>query len=149
MNPADLAERWLGVQEVAGKASNPDVLRMLQLDASWPTGDDVPWCSAFVNFIAYACRLQRARSLRARSWLLVGAPVPLAGARRGDVVVLTRGQDTRGPDIIDAPGHVGFFEVRVGQGIAIVGGNQGDAVTVAIYPVERVLGVRRLTELEV
>lgn len=142
----ELAERWIGTKETAGVASNPLVLGMLRLDQSWPGSDDVPWCSAFVNFIAWQLRLPRSKSLQARSWLAVGMALPLAAAVVGwDVVVFRRGT-THGPDVLDAPGHVGFYAGLDNSKLKVnvLGGNQGDSVSVVGYPVKDLLGVRRL-----
>ena len=142
-----LAQRWIGHSEIAGPESDPFVLAMLRLDAGWPKGDDVPWCSAFVNFIAWQLRLPRSHSLRARSWLLIGAGVSIYQAQVGcDVVVLSRGKGKQpGPDVIEAPGHVGFFAGTDHKTyVEVLGGNQGNAVSIARYPIERVLGVRRI-----
>ena len=142
----DIAGRFVGLSEVAGASSNPAVLAMLRMDGDWPTDDSVPWCSAFVNYIAWLLRLPRSKSLRARSWLGVGRPIELAEARSGfDVVVLSRGLGPQpGPEMLDAPGHVGFFGALFGESIHILGGNQNDRVSVAPFPTSRVLGVRRL-----
>jgi uncharacterized protein (TIGR02594 family) len=142
----DLAQRYVGVGEVAGSASNPQILAMLRLDQEWPEGDDVPWCSAFMNYIAWLLRLPRSKSLRARSWLLVGRPLSLEEAAAGfDVVILKRGKSNQpGPDVIEAPGHVGLFAGREGNRILVLGGNQSDAVNVKGFPANRLLGIRRL-----
>ncbi len=88
----DLAMRFSGLREVPGPTANPAVLAMLQLDGSAAADDAVPWCSAFVNYIAWLLRLPRSKSLRARSWLLVGTPVAIADAQVGfDVVIFNRG----------------------------------------------------------
>jgi uncharacterized protein (TIGR02594 family) len=144
----DLAQRFIGVKETTGVASTPIVLAMLRLDASWPVGDDVAWCSAFTNYIAWLLRLPRSKSLAARSWLAVGRSVPLDQAKAGfDVVVLKRGIGAQpGPEVLDAQGHVGFFAGLEGDEVLVLGGNQSDAVTVARFPAARVLGVRRLWE---
>lgn len=148
----DMAQRFVGVEEIPGVASNPMVLAMLQLDQKWPKGDDVPWCSAFTNYIAWLLRLPRSKSLAARSWLLVGKPIDLDDAEpENDVVVFKRGGANQpGPDVIKAIGHVNFFAgLERSPGGALthvlgVGGNQSDAVTVDRFPAARVLGVRRL-----
>jgi len=146
----DLAQRFIGVKEIPGKKDNPQVLAMLKLDAGWPENDEVPWCSAFVNYIAWLLRLPRSKSLRARSWLLVGRPVAYGAAVCGfDVVVLKRGgKNQPGPEVIEAQGHVGLFGGREAGNryITVLGGNQSNAITVGRYPVERILGVRRLRE---
>jgi len=142
-----LAQRWIGHAEIAGPDSDPFVLGMLRLDAPWVATDETAWCAAFVNFIAWMLRLPRSYSLRARSWLLVGHGVSIYQAQVGfDVVVLSRGKGEQpGPEVIEAPGHVGFFAGTDHKTyIEILGGNQGNAVSIARYPIERVLGVRRL-----
>ena len=141
-----IAQRFVGIKEVAGTASNPQILAMLQLDQEWPAGDDVPWCSAFMNYVGWLLRLPRSKSLRARSWLTVGLPVSVEEAEAGfDVVILKRGGGRQpGPDVIDAPGHVGLFAGSEGNSVLVLGGNQADAVNVKPFPTSRVLGIRRL-----
>jgi uncharacterized protein (TIGR02594 family) len=137
---ADVAARFVGLEEVPGDASNPLVLGMLRLDAKWVKGDDTPWCSAFVNFVAFLLGLPRSKSLAARSWLTVGRPIDLSEAQRGnDVVILKRGGNP-------ALGHVGFFAgwAKYGSKVIVLGGNQADSVSLAVFSVEDVIGVRRL-----
>ena len=142
----DIAQRFIGMAEVPGKEDNPAILAMLRLDAEWPSGDEVPWCSGFVNYVAWLLRLPRTRSLLARSWLGVGRGIAWEEARvGGDVCVLARGGGNQpGPENTTAPGHVGFYAGRDASGVQILGGNQGDSVSVATFDVTRVLGLRRL-----
>lgn len=143
----DLAQRFVGVKDVPGSGSNPQVLTLLRLDESWPANDDVPWCSAFVNYICWLLRLPRSKSLAARSWLGVGQAIRLEDAEVGfDVVIFSRGGPGQpGPQVLNAPGHVGFFAGGVSMGyVQVLGGNQGDQVCVARFPTDNVLGVRRL-----
>ena len=140
----DIAARFVGLRESPGAAFNPALLAMLSLDANWPKDDSVPWCSAFANYVAWLLRLPRSKSLRARSWLLVGQPITLDRAEVGfDVVILNRG-GVMDPGVIDAPGHVGWFAGLEGDQVIVLGGNQGDAVSLARFKVGQVLGVRRL-----
>jgi uncharacterized protein (TIGR02594 family) len=143
-----LAQRYVGIKEIPGSEDNPAVMAMLKLDGDWPQNDEVPWCSAFTNWIAWHLRLPRSKSLRARSWLRVGVPVQLADARPGfDVVILKRGSGRQpGPDVIDAPGHVGFYGGVQGNSVLLLGGNQSNSVSIVGYPQSRILGVRRLLE---
>jgi uncharacterized protein (TIGR02594 family) len=142
----DIAQRFVGTKEAAGVSNNPMVVAMLKLDNDWPQGDDVAWCSAFVNFVAWILRLPRSKKLNARSWLQIGTPIiDLAQARVGfDVVVLNRAGGHPSPDVLDAPGHVGFFAGVEGDLVQVLGGNQGDSVSLARFPVAQVLGIRRL-----
>jgi uncharacterized protein (TIGR02594 family) len=132
----DLAQRFVGVKETPGVHSTPVVLAMLRLDDKWPTDDAVPWCSAFVNAICWLMRLPRSKSLAAKSWLAVGVGIPLDQARPGyDIVVLTR----------NGGGHVGFYAGMAGPDhVLILGGNQRDTVSVAAFPIDQIVGVRRL-----
>jgi uncharacterized protein (TIGR02594 family) len=145
----DLAQRFIGVREIEGHASSAHVMAMLRLDADWPKDDSVPWCSGFVNYVAWLLRLPRSKSLAARSWLSVGRPIDIRNAQpENDVVILKRGVGKQpGPEVLSAPGHVGFFaglEGERGSRVLILSGNQSDAVTVASFPVADVLGARRL-----
>jgi uncharacterized protein (TIGR02594 family) len=136
MTAFTLAERFINVKEIAGAASNPLVLAMLRLDDAWPEGDDVPWCSAFANFITWMLRLPRSKSLAARSWLEVGQAITIEQAEpKNDIVILERGTTA---------GHVGFYAGRDLRVVHILGGNQQDRVNVSVFPMERIIGVRRL-----
>ena len=146
VTPFDIAQRFVGVKEAPGEASNPHVLAMLNLDAKWPKGDDVPWCSSYCNYVCWLLRVPRSKSLRARSWLSVGRAISLEHAKPGfDVVILRRGKGKQpGPENTTAPGHVGFYAGEQGMHVLVLGGNQKDAVNVQAYSRKLVLGVRRL-----
>lgn len=144
-NPFHIAERFIGIQEVGGQVDNPMILGMLKLDQDWPDHDEVPWCSAFVNYVCWLLRLPRSKDLRARSWLNVGYNVFLDDAQLGDIVVLQRGAGEQpGPEVIDAPGHVGFYAGRMAEYVEVLGGNQNDTVKVSRYPKSRLLSIRRI-----
>ena len=144
--PYHLASRFLGLSEVVGAVHNPQIMAMLRLDASWPQADEVPWCSAFVNYIAWLLELPRSKSLRARSWLNVGRVIDFADCQiDSDIIILKRGGENQpGPEVIAAPGHVGFYAGMANGKVQILGGNQGNQVSIAPYPIERILGIRRL-----
>lgn len=142
----EIAERFVGIEEVPGMESNPMILAMLKLDGDWPEDDSVPWCSAFLNWVCWLLRLPRSKSYRARSWLNVGQAIDVLDAEPGfDIVILKRGSgDQPGPEVIEAPGHVGFYAGHLGNKIELLGGNQGDSVKVSRYDSSRILGIRRL-----
>ncbi len=142
----DIAQRFVGMDEVLGAIDNPQILAMLKLDKKWPKHDEVPWCSAFVNYPCWLLRLPRSKSLLARSWLTVGKEVGLPGAKAAfDIVVLKRGSgDQPGPEDTTAPGHVGFYAGQSGNFVQVLGGNQANSVRVSSYDINRILSVRRL-----
>jgi len=144
-----LAERFVGIEEVYGSADNPQILAMLRLDATWPENDETPWCSAFVNYVAWLLRLPRSKSLLARSWLKVGMVVPYRDdAKIGfDICILKRGSGNQpGPENYTATGHVGFYAGHGKSNIYLLGGNQGNSVSVSGYDIDRLLGIRRLAQ---
>jgi uncharacterized protein (TIGR02594 family) len=147
--PYELGTRFMGIKERPGAlANNPQILAMLQLDGdSWVTNDETAWCSAYVKYVCHLYGdIPRSKRLNARSWLAVGTPVEVEDAMRGfDIVILKRGVDPQpGPDVLDAPGHVGFFSELAPGKVWLLGGNQGNTVSVAPFDVTRILGVRRL-----
>ena len=136
----EFAQRFVGeVVEIPGEQHAPFIQWCFECCGYGPeTPDEVPWCSAFVNRIAWLLRLPRSKSAAARSWLEVGVPVALDAAQVGDVVVLWRGDPT------SESGHVGLYAGHDKTSVQILGGNQSNGVSVAPYPLDRVLGVRRL-----
>lgn len=117
--------------------------------------DETAWCGAFATHIVRLAGLRLPQvPARARSWLTVGTPIQLDEAKVGwDIVVLQRGDGLQpGPEVLDAAGHVGFFagfEVVASAPLApravrLLGGNQGNSVSVRPQPIARVLGARRL-----
>lgn len=141
----EVASRFEGTKEVRGNAHNAQIVAMLELDSSWAHKDEIPWCSAFVNYVAFLLGLERTKSLRARSWLRVGTAVDSKEALPGDIVIFSRGSYRPGPEVIAAPGHVGIFLQTDPKGVLVLGGNQGNAVSRKHYSLDDVLGVRRLS----
>jgi uncharacterized protein (TIGR02594 family) len=149
----DLAQRFIGeVVERPGDVHHPFILWCHESVAGGFRTDEIPWCSSFLNRLAWLLRLPRSKSAAARSWLTVGEAVQLNQARPGDVVILKRGQAPQpGPEVLDAPGHVCLYAGRsqaagTFQGL---GGNQADGVTVAAFKTADVLGVRRIYDTSV
>jgi uncharacterized protein (TIGR02594 family) len=126
-----------GVWEWA-KGDNPRVLAYYKEAGVPQTHDEVPWCAAFVGAVLARCGVQGTGSLLARSYESWGRAVPLEKAQRGDVVILSRGQPWQG--------HVAFYEGLSGSNVTLLGGNQGNRVSVTAYPKARVVAVRRAVE---
>lgn len=143
MTAFQLAQRFVGeVRELPGTADHPFIQwahQLCGLGSNQP--DEVPWCSSFCNAVAWLLRLPRSKSAAARSWLTVGVAIDIREAKAGanDIVVLKRGQNP-------VQGHVGFFAGfdPVKGTVEVLGGNQGNAVTVASFKEVDVLSIRRL-----
>lgn len=134
----DVASEYIGLAEVPGAKHNAKIVKMYaDTGNSWVTDDETPWCAAFVGSVLAQCGIQGTGKLNARSYLTWGQKVDLKDAQKGDVVILSRGNSK-------TQGHVGFFSGWQTNGsILLLGGNQGDKVSIAPFGVSRVLGVRR------
>ncbi|CUH60225.1 C40 family peptidase [Thalassobacter stenotrophicus] len=139
MTPFQIAQSYIGTTEGPDAANNPTILGMYAtVGHDWVEHDAVAWCAAFVGHCIEQAGLRSTRKLNARSYLDWGVPVELSEAQEGDIVVFSRG------DPSGWQGHVAFFVRPVGDAsIAVLGGNQGDAVNVKRYATSRLLGIRR------
>lgn len=137
-NLITIALNQYGVQERPGsKEHNPVIVNYFkEIGQTWVKDDETAWCSAFVNWVAHKCGMERSGKLDARSWLNVG--VNVEKPEIGDVVVFWR----------DAPtswkGHVAFFINETDTHVYVLGGNQNNMVNISPYLKSRVLGYRRL-----
>ncbi len=134
--PRWLACAWdeLGQREIGGSADNPRILAYFRaVGQAGVRHDEVPWCAAFVGACLERAGVASTHSLMARSYESWGAG--LEDGRLGAVVILSRGGDP-------ALGHVGFLIGEDDDHVFLLGGNQGEAVTVAAFPKSRIVGVR-------
>jgi len=147
VTPYDLAVRYVGMAEIPGEKDHPFVQWCFSLcGMGLETDDEVPWCSAFLQHPFWELGLERSGSARARSWLKCGMLIDLSLAQPGfDIVVFKRGVPPQpGPEVGDAPGHVGLFHDHKGGLVYLLGGNQGNRVSVNSFPEGDVLSVRRV-----
>ena len=134
-----VALRFEGMKEKPGNQDEPFILWALSL-CGLGGHDETPWCSAFMNAICYVLGLSRSGSAAARSWLAVGTPVDINAAQVGMDIVITSREGS------PTAGHVGAFAGYDGDRIKILGGNQGDMVSVRSFPRSVVLGIRRIQQ---
>lgn len=138
-----IAFSQLGVEEVPGETNNPQIVKYAtETQIAGITNDEIAWCSSFVNWCAKQAGLQYSGKANARSWLNVG--VKTVHPEPGDVAVFWR------EDPESWEGHValflGFSEDL--ERVFVVGGNQGNRVSVSAYRKEKVLSFQRLTEMK-
>jgi uncharacterized protein (TIGR02594 family) len=139
----DGAPAWLnaglklqGTQEKKGRRSNPVVLQMFEdVGHEEITNTDTPWCAAFVGAMLERNGIRCTKALTARSYLKWG--VEIDDPRPGCIVVMWRGPRDDG-----FSGHIGFFIREEGDYIWMLGGNQGDAVSVAKFRKSKILEYR-------
>lgn len=104
------------------------------------------WCAAFANAVLEASGFKGSEGnrLAARSFEKYGDDVT-KNPTKGDIAVFWRGSPN------GWQGHVGFYMGSVKQNgktyIKVLGGNQGDAVSISLYPASRLLSIRRPTEM--
>lgn len=129
----------LGVHEIAGSVHEERIVAYHAATTLQATADEVPWCSSFVSWCCAEAHVQTTRSARARSWLALEDALDFP--ELGAIAILSRG----GPDT----GHVGFWvgfapPIRANSAARhlILGGNQGDKVSVEAFDHERLLGLR-------
>lgn len=126
-------------REIAGEQHNPRIVEYHQATTLRATTDEVPWCASFVSWCLGKAAVSSTRSARARSYEGWGQPCPPDRLAPGAVVVFWRGK-SKGA----GTGHVGFYvggDVASGR-IWVLGGNQGDAVSIQPYSTAKVLGFR-------
>ena len=134
MEPAWLVEarKHLGLREVPGAVHEPKILSWWRaIKRGGIKDDETPWCAAFVGAMLEAVELQSSRFESARSYEAWGQP--LSHGALGAIVVLQR------------PGgaHVGFEVGRDAVGnVMLLGGNQGNAVSIAAFDPKRVVARR-------
>lgn len=133
-----VAEGYLGVTEYPAAKHNPQIVKFYADSGhSWVQDDETPWCAAFVGSVLAECGIQGTKELNARSYTKWGEDVDITQAQKGDVVVFWRGSRD------SWKGHVAFFSHYEDGKIYVLGGNQGDKVSVAPYSMDRLLTIRR------
>ena len=129
------AKSYLGLSEVPGKEHNSKIIGWWKAIKSAFRDDETPWCAAFVGGVLEECGIKSSRSAAARSYLNWG--FPLGGPAVGAVVVFWRNSP------YGSVGHVGFVVGKDKTGnLMVLGGNQGDKVSIASFSPMRVLDFR-------
>lgn len=125
-----IAMKELGQAEVPGGGDNPRIVEYHSVTTLKATEDSVPWCGSFTSWCLEKSGIKSTRSARARSYEDWGKPI--GEPKRGAIVTFTR----------DGGGHVGFFLEKKDGKWMILGGNQGDKVSIGPFDVARVTSVR-------
>jgi uncharacterized protein (TIGR02594 family) len=138
--PPWMSEAWrdFGQREISGAHHNARIVAMFR-DAGHErvVNDETAWCAAYAGANLKRAGIAPSGSLMARSYLQWGRVI--SNGQPGAIVVFARGTDP-------ALGHVGFWLGETDDSIVVLGGNQGDQVSVARYPKYRLLGLRWPTD---
>ncbi|PLW77078.1 hypothetical protein C0081_12070 [Cohaesibacter celericrescens] len=135
---------YLGLREYKGNRHNPKILEWWQLIRMPFTDDETAWCAGFVGGVLEECGIRSTRSAGAKSYYWQGWGQGLDGPAVGAVVVFWR--KTRNGKY----GHVGIVVGRDQHGnLMVLGGNQGDAVTIKPFSTDRVVSYHYPAGVEV
>jgi uncharacterized protein (TIGR02594 family) len=142
--PYDIAREELlkNVAEIPGPQTNPRIKLYHASTVGGAEPDETAWCSSFVNWCVEQAGLVGTDSKSARSWHNTGwgQAVPKSQWREGDIIVFWRVAKT------SWKGHVGFLVSFDGPEPEVLGGNQGNRLSIATpYPYSQILSVRRST----
>ena len=123
-----------GIKEVPGPINAPPIMAWastLGLSNAYKA-DSIPWCGLFAGIVVKRSGwLPVVDPLWARNWAQFGIKSPAAGL--GDILVFKR----------DGGGHVGFYIAEDSTHYHVLGGNQGDAVSIVRIAKDRCIAARR------
>lgn len=126
------ARKYIGLREIRGPRHNKTILNWLKNLNAWWAEDETPWCGVFTA----ACLQTKHRGIpklwmRAKAYLDYGTV--LSKPAYGSLAIMSR----------KGGGHVFFVIGRTRDGrIVGLGGNQGDMVSIATFPANRIEGYR-------
>lgn len=132
------ALKTFGTVEQPGAGNNPSIMAWAKA-----TGQDriyrndaTAWCGLWAAYVVLQAGWDLPiNPLAARNWLKWGVPQKTAGL--GDLLVFWRGSPK------GYQGHVGMYVGEDGDAFYVIGGNQGDAVSIKRIAKSRLLGIRR------
>lgn len=133
------AIKLIGTKEYAGEADNPTILQWASelghTIKDYYRKDSIAWCGLFMGVCAKRAGYVPPSgfdTLRARSWAKWGDPVT-GNPLLWDVLIFER----------QGGGHVGIYVGEDKVCYHVLGGNQGDTVSIVRIPKERHIATRR------
>lgn len=128
-----LARSYIGVREIPGPKHNPTIIGWLRKLKSWIKDDETPWCGIFVAAVMLESGLPYPKEFpRAKSWATYGSRLQTHVLAPGAILVFNR----------DGGGHVGFYVGEDAANYHVLGGNQGNAVSITRISKARLLASR-------
>jgi uncharacterized protein (TIGR02594 family) len=132
------AASQIGVKEIEGEEDNQTIVDYAKdIGLAWINDDETPWCAVFVNWVLRKAGFTQTKSALARSFDRYGeatmSPEP------GDIVVFWRVSPSSGK------GHVGIFLGESSDNkIFVLGGNQGNSVSIRKYSRSNIVSFRKV-----
>ncbi len=129
------ARAKIGVREAAGPSNSPTIMAWAKRLGGAVLGmaygaDSIPWCGLFVaQCVSEAGLKPPGIAVRAKAWATWGEACQ---PQKGAVLVFAR----------EVGGHVGFYAGETTTAYQVLGGNQGDAVSLALIAKDRCIAVR-------
>lgn len=125
----------LGVKEIVGEKHNAQILgwaKELGLSRIY-SSDEIPWCGLFIAYVIKKADFTPVIDpLWARNWVKFGTKQDVA--MLGDILVFSRGA---------TGGHVGLYVAEDATCYHVLGGNQGNKVSIVRIEKSRCIGIRR------
>lgn len=127
------AKQNLGVREIVGPKHNPTIMGWLSRLKSWIKDDETPWCGTFVAAMMQEAGLPYPKEFpRARTWADYGSNLRADRIAPGAILVFSR----------QGGGHVGFYVGEDKTFYHVLGGNQGNSVSVVSIAKARCIAIR-------
>lgn len=127
------ALKLYGTEEIRGTENNPVILEWAkEINENGFVADSIPWCGLFVGVVAKrAGKELPINPLWALNWIKFGTKVDQA--MLGDVLIFHR----------HGGGHVGIYVGEDSNCYHVLGGNQGDKVSIVRIEKFRLAGIRK------
>jgi uncharacterized protein (TIGR02594 family) len=128
-----IARKYIGVREVPGPQHNQTIMGWLRKLGSWIKDDETPWCGSFCAAVMQEAGLPYPNVYpRAKAWAEYGSRLQPHLIAPGAILVFAR----------EGGGHVGFYVAEDATHYHVLGGNQGNSVSVTRIAKARMIASR-------
>lgn len=128
-----IAKDCVGLKEIPGRKHNSTILSWLERLGAWWRDDETPWCGVFVaHCLREAGQPLPKNWMRALAWADYGSNLRSTHVAPGAILVFAR----------QGGGHVGFYAGEDTNYYYVLGGNQGNAVSISKIAKTRCTAIR-------
>jgi uncharacterized protein (TIGR02594 family) len=128
-----IAKDCVGLKEIPGPKHNSTIQTWLAKLGAWWRDDETPWCGVFVAHCMREAGLPIPQHwMRAKAWADYGSNLRGTHVAPGAILVFAR----------QGGGHVGFYAGEDSTYFYVLGGNQGNAVTISKIAKARCIAIR-------